>query len=305
MAGALFVVGRNFPQHWRAALEAGFWEAVRHVRVDRGDLLVFWQAGGRGLLGVDEATHPTEPVDYALQSRPWSEGDPTEYRYRYRFDLVSMNIPQNLAWKQLMETLKRNPKRMANSAPFRFERSSERLIVDLEWQVGASGGSAVGLGHGLYGNRLGQPPRRSAMGNEYVDVDESVTTQEGVAFQRDPREVDRGLRGHAYTQNALAAWLRENEIVPRQAGAVNFDLAWSLDGCLYVAEVKSLHSSNERNQIRLGIGEVVDFAYQLGGARRVLAVEHRPENSKWTHVCEAVDVELVWPGEFDRLLSWK
>lgn len=305
MAGVVFVIGQQYPHHWRAALESGFWESERRMEVERGDTLIFWQAGERRLLGIGEAIGPTEPSDYRLQSRPWDPNDRTVYHFRYRFDPVPISIPERLTWQMMMEVLGQNPRRGANTAPIRFERHSADLAVDLE-QVGGIHKSDVVIEIGSQLRHRGSvgTTRRSAIGGEYINVDESSTTRDGVVFRKDPQQVDRGLRGHAATQNALAEWLRKQDIAVLRAGAVNFDLAWKVAGSLYVAEVKSLHPVNERNQIRLGIGEVIDFAYRLQGARRVLAVEAEPEDPTWDAICRSANVQLVWPGAFDRLLPW-
>lgn len=306
MAGVVFVVGRSFPHHWRAALESGFWESERYTEVESGDSLIFWQAGERRLLGLGEATAPTEPVDYRLQDRPWDRQDPTEYRFRYRFQPAAITVPDGLTWPRLMEVVGQNPRRGANTAPVRFERTSDNIAVDIEEAGGISPSRvAVEISRRYRHNASTVRARRAAIGGDYAKVDESVTTREGVVFSKDPQQVDRGLRGHATTQNALAEWLRSQGITPLRAGAVNFDLAWEANGLLYVAEIKSLHELNERNQIRLGIGEVVDFAHRLGGARKVLAVERQPSDPEWLNVCAGVSIQLIWPGRFESLLPWR
>ena len=305
MGGVVFVVGQEFPHHWQAALESGFWESERHVEVKPGDTLIFWQAGDRRLLGLGEATASTEPADYRVQERPWDRRDPTDYHFRYRFEPTPMRAPTGLTWARMMELLGQNPRRGANTAPIRFERSSDDIAVRIEDAGGvAVSPVAVEISHRHWHGREPRGTRRAAIGGDYVDADESVLTREGVVFKRDPQQVDRGLRAHAMTQNMLANWLRERAIVPLRAGSVNFDLAWEVDGGLYVAEIKSLHEVNERNQIRLGMGEVIDFAYRLGGARKVLAVEREPHESRWTEVCAFAGIRLVWPGAFERLIPW-
>lgn len=302
----MFVVGQAFPHHWQAALESGFWESERHVEVERGDTLVFWQAGDRRLLGLCEATAPTEPVDYRLQDRPWDRQDPTEYRFRYRFEAAAISVPEGLTWPRLMEVVGQNPRRGANTAPVRFERPSDNIAVDIE-EAGGISPSRVAVEVSRRYRHTGSAirARRMAIGGDYVDVDESVSTREGVVFKKDPQQVDRGLRGHATTQNALADWLRRQGITPLRAGTVNFDLAWEIEGALYVAEIKSLHELNERNQIRLGIGEVLDFAHRLGGAHKVLAVEREPSDPEWLEVCSDAGIQLVWPSRFEFLLPWR
>ncbi len=85
MGGVLLVIGAEYPEHWQRAQEAGFWESVRHLAVETGDVLVFWQAGQRRLPGATSVIHPTENADYGLQSRPWLVRDPTHY-VNPRFD---------------------------------------------------------------------------------------------------------------------------------------------------------------------------------------------------------------------------
>jgi len=301
VAGVLFVVGQDFPEHWKAALESGFWETVRRVEVHEGDALVFWQAGQRKLLGVGTATQEPEPVDYEIQTRPWSTSDPTEYQFRYRFEPVQVSRSSSPTWPELMVLLGQKPRRGANTAPFRFDRNPDELVMDIERSgPGPDGTFEVEVTDAIGRSRPGSG--RPLIGDVYIDADEEIATKDGVPFQRDPQAVDRGLRGHARTQNALAAWLRGQGITPRPAGKVNFDLAWEVGGEVYVAEIKSLHRVTERNQLRLGLGEVIDFSFRLGGARRVLAVEREPTDDAWMAICESVDVRLAWPGAFDRLL---
>ena len=90
--------------------------------------------------------------------------------------------------------------------------------------------------------RCGQRPRR---GVPTRDEDVSVGTRD--PFAVDPALVERGLRGHARTQNALATFVRSRGGSPRspRPDEPNFDLAWELDGVTWVAEVKSTTDANE------------------------------------------------------------
>jgi len=78
-------------------------------------------------------------------------------------------------------------------------------------------------------------------------------------FSVDPAAVERGLKGHADTQNGLASALRAAGIEPRscQPPEPNFDLAWQRDETVFVAEVKSTTPGNEEEQLRLGLGQVL------------------------------------------------
>jgi hypothetical protein len=87
-------------------------------------------------------------------------------------------------------------------------------------------------------------PHRSGavLGAEYREADEDATTAGRDPFEVDPSLVDRALRGHATTQNALANFLRSEGLRPRspQPNEPQFDVAWIAGSYLFVAEVKSL-----------------------------------------------------------------
>jgi hypothetical protein len=143
------------------------------------------------------------------------------------------------------------------------------------------------------------------LGVEYREADEEASTSERDAFAVDPSVVERGLRGHAATQNALAAWVMAQGLVPRspKPEEPNFDLAWQDRGISFVAEVKSTTISNEEKQLRLGLGQVLRYRQLLARtgceARAVLAVERKPSDETWITLCRELRVDLVWPGHFD------
>jgi hypothetical protein len=87
--------------------------------------------------------------------------------------------------------------------------------------------------------------------------------------------------------------------------AADFDLAWDDGATFNVAEVKSLIRANESRQLRLGLGQVLHYAMLLGAngrpVRAVLVIEQAPTDQRWTSLCAAHGVVLVWPGEFNRL----
>jgi hypothetical protein len=157
----------------------------------------------------------------------------------------------------------------------------------------------------------------SAVRSEAAETEWGVTyraaNEEYSAAQRDPFAVDpalveRGLRGHAATQNALAAFVREIGLHPKspQAGDPNYDLAWERDDAVYVAEVKSLTTLNQEKQLRLGLGQILRFRHmfeQRSGRLTVgvLALECEPTDNTWMELCSALGIVVVWNGNFDRL----
>jgi hypothetical protein len=151
--------------------------------------------------------------------------------------------------------------------------------------------------------------RRTELGTAYIPADEAAAAAPRDPFSVDPDLVDRGLRGHAKTQNALAAFLAGQGMTPCRPspGEPDFDLAWVHSGWWYVAEVKSMTGANETKQLRLALGQVLDYQDRLltrhSRVRAILAVERRPTDSRWIQLCERHEVTLVWPETFQTVLQ--
>jgi hypothetical protein len=147
-------------------------------------------------------------------------------------------------------------------------------------------------------------PKRDGLGQEYVHADEEAATSLREPFSIDPNLVDRGLRGHARTQNALAALVGDAVRKPKPEEP-QYDLAWQEGDVLYVAEVKSLTLANEERQLRLGLGQVLRYAHLLSDRaihiQPVLAVERRPSDDSWAALCGKLGVRLIWPPDFEQL----
>lgn len=139
----------------------------------------------------------------------------------------------------------------------------------------------------------------------YRPANEEVSPKPPENVDVDFEAVERGLRGHNQTQNALAAFLFERGVCPYSphASSPNFDLAWTIGSAQFVAEVKSTTALNEEKQLRLGLGQVLRYAQQLGnGTRPVLVSEQPPQDPDWVELCDSAGVLLCWPGCFERLL---
>lgn len=122
--------------------------------------------------------------------------------------------------------------------------------------------------------------------------------------------VDRALAAHEGTLAKLARVVRQSGFEPLTAASPDlaFDLAWHRGRTVHVAEVKSLTESNEAQQLRLGLGQVLDYRERLRRQRAGrpvrghLVVPHRPAARHFEAVCRSADVTLVWPAVFSRLM---
>jgi len=140
----------------------------------------------------------------------------------------------------------------------------------------------------------------TAFGTEYREAQEDPSTTGRQPFVVDPARVERGVIGHASTQNALARALKKAGFKPRSPlfPEPNFDLAWQANGTTFVAEVKSITDDNEEIQLRLGLGQVLRYRQRLRklGRERVVAVlvpERAPQDSSWEELCSELNVVLL------------
>ncbi len=122
----------------------------------------------------------------------------------------------------------------------------------------------------------------------------------------DLTRLDKATAVHEATVGALLAYLSDQGIGVRThaLGAPAFDAGWLRGKDVFIAEVKSLTGAREDQQIRLGIGQVLDYAHQLRTAhpgRRlhpVLVLEKRPVDPRWSSLAQSVGIRLTWAPEF-------
>lgn len=172
-------------------------------------------------------------------------------------------------------------------------------------------GSLPGFARGPNILGRGREPHRpgGAFGTPYRRVDESTTARVPQPFSVDPNVVDRGTRGHKRTQNFLADFLIGLGIEPQSPGPgdPDFDIGWRAGGTWFVAEVKSLTAANESRQLRLGLGQVLDYHDELARGtaevQAVLMVERNPDNPRWAQICQRHGVILAWPEALAALFA--
>ena len=164
----------------------------------------------------------------------------------------------------------------------------------------ASSGEVRSRGTGQPATR-GQPYMRPPPGG-------SATPRSRV-FRFDPDAIDRGTNAHNKVQNQLADAVRARGWEPRSPSDTDplFDVGWIAADAAWIAEVKSLTSTNEERQLRLGLGQVLSYAHLVAWGfednRPVLAVEREPSSEYWPDLCQSHGVALSWPEVFDELLD--
>jgi hypothetical protein len=141
------------------------------------------------------------------------------------------------------------------------------------------------------------------IGTEYRTADEATSVGERDPFSIDPSIVERGLHGHAATQNALADFLKNCQLLPLSPSPhePNYDIAWKHNDEIWVAEIKSITNANEEKQLRLGLGQVLRYCHLLkerGNTQGVLVIERAPSDQTWIDLCKAHNILLVWPEIF-------
>lgn len=155
----------------------------------------------------------------------------------------------------------------------------------------------------------GAAPVNNEFGTTYVPVEVDSEAEPRDPFIVDPSVLERATAAHFTLQNCLADWLIEQKYQPLspQADDPKFDLAWRSSEHIFVAEVKSLNDSNQEQQLRLGLGQVLRYHHLLarrfgiGNIHAVLVVERAPRDLTWRDLCSSLGVTLVWPGLFAKI----
>ena len=130
-----------------------------------------------------------------------------------------------------------------------------------------------------------------------------------VELTLDMNRLDEATTAHEATVGALAAHLSGQglHVHAPAPGAPAFDAGWSRGADVFSAEIKSLTGAREDQQIRLGIGQVLDYAHQLRTSHpdqrlhAVLVLEKRPADPRWSPLTRSVGIRLTWAPDFPDL----
>lgn|GEM_PF-5120073 len=144
------------------------------------------------------------------------------------------------------------------------------------------------------------------LGSEYRLAVGGVVA-EPVELVREWDALDRATRAHQNLQNSLASYVEELGVEPRSPKQQEpaFDLAWEFEGSLVVVEVKSVLDANRRQQVRLGVGQVLEYVALLNDAapgdyRPVLLLEQPPDPVDYL-LAASTGVVVIGPDQFNEL----
>lgn len=106
-----------------------------------------------------------------------------------------------------------------------------------------------------------------SLGAPYRSASGGIAQREAQVLKQDLSALDAATRLHADTQNEAAEVVRAHGLKPLspESGQPLFDLAWNGGSGLVLAEIKGIADSNRRQQIRLALGQVLDYRYTLSG----------------------------------------
>ncbi|USQ81569.1 hypothetical protein NF556_07965 [Ornithinimicrobium faecis] len=122
--------------------------------------------------------------------------------------------------------------------------------------------------------------------------------------------LDRGTSAHQATLALLVAHLAPVPAMGLTSPRV--DAAWRSPDeptVLFVAEVKSLTGARQDQQVRLGIGQVLDYVHALrerppahvSVISPVLVLEREPEDRRWLNLADSLGLLLTWAPRFPGL----
>jgi hypothetical protein len=151
-----------------------------------------------------------------------------------------------------------------------------------------------------------KPPR---LGEAYREATEDTVIGSREPYLIDLSELDRATRLHARTQNKASEVIRRRGLSPMSPGPTDpqFDLAWCCSSGLVVAEVKTVQPANHIQQVRLGLGQVIEYRHRLSGtvSDPVVAVLilSAPPDPLMRDVCRTVQVIATDINKMETTLS--
>ncbi len=119
----------------------------------------------------------------------------------------------------------------------------------------------------------------------------------------DPEVVGEARNRHNRTVRTIHELLRsrgKRPIKPVGWFGEQPDVVWREHPGYNIVEVKGITGLNEREQLRLGLGQVLRYRFisekQGHPTQAWLVTDVPPADLLWTEICESLNVRLWWPG---------
>jgi len=152
-------------------------------------------------------------------------------------------------------------------------------------------------------------PGPGPFGQPYIEAHGGIEAPEAF-FTRNWDALDRATRAHAALQNELAAFVRSRgleTLTPRLGIDPGFDIGWRCSRGLVVAEVKTVTDQNRRQQVRLGLGQILDYRWHVAQVQPDAVLGVLATNDPMTEVessfCGASGITTTWPDVFSESLA--
>lgn len=178
--------------------------------------------------------------------------------------------------------------------------------LDTRLVGGARGRAAVEVSKPAAGNEAGAS---GVLGSRLLPRAASVHKDD--RLELDLSALDRATEAHELILKQLREHLTGVGVTARSPGPGMpwFDAGWRSpqdESELMIAEVKSLTGAVESQQIRLGLGQVLDYAHTVGSGELgsglkvvpVLVLQHEPGDRRWTSLADSLGVVLTWAPDF-------
>jgi hypothetical protein len=134
----------------------------------------------------------------------------------------------------------------------------------------------------------------------------TVGQHDAAPLALDLSRLDQGTAAHEATLRLLVQHLASQGVEVRGPArrAPLFDAGWSRGPVVHIAEVKSLSGAREDQQLRLGMGQVLDYTHQIeqlrtfGDVRPALVLEKKPTDDRWHTLFSSRGILLTWAPDF-------
>jgi hypothetical protein len=128
-----------------------------------------------------------------------------------------------------------------------------------------------------------------------------------LAAEPTARDLTEALRQHHLLQQRIAeaALKAEYRVISSSRHEAAFDVGWiDRGGRLNIVEVKSLERHDQAPQLRLGLGQILDYRERLHPDGAYLAVTQRPnEDRHWRQVCDSAGIKLLAPSDVSSIFD--